>query len=398
MTTHKTRILIVGGGFGGIKAAQELDKSGLFDVTLLSNHTHFRYNPSLYHTATGGLAVESNIPLATLFQNTNVTLEQGEAAKLDRKTKTIHTKDGRGLRYDTLILSLGMVTNYFGIKGLADYSYGIKTPEEARRFKRHLHQQLMDEHKPDLNYIVVGGGPTGIELAGALPDYLHRIMRAHGVRRKNIRIELVEAAPHLVPRLPKRMGKRIEKQLQSLGIKLMLGKAVQGETANALMIDGKPIQSRTVVWTAGQANVPFFKDNGFTLTDRGKVSVDPYLQAEPDIYVLGDNNNTMYSGMAQTALHNASFVAHNLIRHVHGRAPKPYKPKKPVYVLPAGPHWAAVLWGTLQFYGRAGWVLRSLADLVGFHDVEPWWRATEQWMTEFGTQEECPVCITHQEG
>jgi NADH dehydrogenase FAD-containing subunit len=163
------------------------------------------------------------------------------------------------------------------------------------------------------------------------------------------------------------------------------------------MVGGKPLPSHTVVWTAGQANVPFYKNNHFTLTERGKVAVDEYLQAEPDIYVLGDNNNTMYSGMAQTALTDGTFVARNLQRQSVVQKPQAYKPIKPVYVLPAGPHWAAVLWGRVQLYGRIGWVLRSLADLVGFHDVEPWWRATNQWMTEFGGQEDCPVCVTHPE-
>lgn len=391
--THKKHILIVGGGFGGIKAALELERAGGFTITLLSNNQNFRYNPSLFHTATGGLAVQSNIPLSQLFRGKNVQLEYGEAKQLDRKAKAIKTTDGRTYHFDMLILSLGMITNYFGIKGLPEYSYGIKTLEEAERFKQHLHKQLTDDGKPDLNYVIVGGGPTGIELAGALPEYLHRIMKAHGVRNKRINIELVEAAPQLVPRLPKRIGKAIEHQLKRLGIKLILGQAVQGETADALMVGGKPLKSHTVVWTAGQANTPFFKENNFNLTDRGKVAVDEYLQAEPHVYVLGDNNNTAYSGMAQTALHNAVFVARNIVRERDGKKPRRYKPKKPSYVLPAGPQWAAVLWKGLQFYGLPGWMFRSAADWIGFHDVEPWWRATEQWMTEFGKQEECPVCI-----
>jgi NADH:ubiquinone reductase (H+-translocating) len=391
--THKKHILIVGGGFGGIKAALELERAGGFTITLVSNNPNFRYNPSLYHTATGGMAVQSNIPLTHLFAGKNVQLEQGEARELNRQAKTIKTVDGRSFHYDILILSLGMVTNYFGIKGLPEYSYGIKTLEEAERFKQHLHQQLIEDGKPDLNYVVVGGGPTGIELAGALPGYLQSIMRAHGIRTKRINIELVEAAPHLVPRMPEHMSKAIEYRLKYLGIKLILGQAVQGETADALHVGGRALKSHTVVWTAGQANAPFFKENAFTLTDHGKVAVDEHLQAEPDIYVLGDNNNTTYSGMAQTALHDATFVARNVVRAHEGKKPKHYKPKKPTYVLPAGPHWAAVLWKGVQLYGRIGWALRSAADWIGFHDLEPWWRATEQWMTEFGNQEECPICV-----
>lgn len=394
--TQSKRVLIVGGGFAGVKAGLELAGNPQFNVTLLSNNPNFRYNPSLFHTATGGLAMQSIIPLERIFKGKDITLEQGEATTVERESKTIKTRDGRTFHYDTLILALGMVVNYFGIKGLDTYSYGIKTVEEAERFKAHLHQQLLEDKKPDLNYIIVGGGPTGIELAGALPQYLRGVMKNHGLRQRRVKVSLVEAAPHLVPRLPKHMGRKIEKQLRSLGIRLYLGKSVQGETANKLMVDGKPLESQTVVWTAGQANVPFFKENHFKLSERGKVVVDAYLQAEPSVYVLGDNNNTPYSGMAQTALFDAKFVAANLKREAEGKRLKTYKPKKPIYVLPAGPQWAAVLWGRIQLFGWIGWVLRSLADLVAFHDLEPWWRATEQWMTEFGTQEDCPYCAPKQ--
>jgi NADH:ubiquinone reductase (H+-translocating) len=394
--TNTKQVLIIGGGFAGIKTALELCKDDQFSITLLTDNPNFRYNPTLYHTATGGIRGESNIPLASLFQDKSVNVVEGKAIKLDRSKKAVHTTDGQAHHYDMLVLALGMVTNYFGIKGMPEYSYGIKSLDEAIRFKKHLHQQLIDEHQPDLNYIIVGGGPTGIELAGALPEYLHHIMRAHGIKHKAIHIDLVEASPHLVPRLPKRMGTAIERQLRHSGVKLYLGKSVGGETADTLMIDGQPLPSHTVVWTAGMANAPFYKENDFKLSERGKVLVDQYLQAEPDIYVLGDNNNTQYSGMAQTALHDAACVSQNLIRQANGKKPRSYKPKKPIYVMPAGPKWAAVLWGNIQLYGRIGWMLRSVADLIAFHDIEPWWAAAEQWVTEFSTQEECPTCATGQ--
>jgi NADH dehydrogenase len=395
--TDKKQVLIVGGGFGGIKAAIDLSKDDRFSVSLLSDSEDFRYNPTLYRTATGGMRAESNIPLVTIFHDRPVGLIKGRAVKINREEKTVVTTDGQIFHYDILVLALGMVTNYFGIKGLPEYSYGIKSLEEAMRFKKHLHQQMTDDHQPDLNYIIVGGGPTGIELAGALPEYLHRIMKAHKIRHKAIHIDLVEAAPHLVPRLPKRMGRSIEKQLRKTGVKLYLGKAVGGETADGLMIDGQKIPSHTVIWTAGMANSPFFKENGFVLTDRGKVEVSEFLSAELDIYVLGDNNSTQYSGMAQTALLDGQFVASNLIRAADGLQPRSYKARKPVYVLPAGPQWAAVQWQNVEFYGRFGWMLRSMADFVAYHDLEPWWLAAEQWMTEFGTEEDCPTCATWRE-
>jgi len=392
MKNDHTRVLIVGGGFGGIKTALELCKRDDLDVTLLTDQPNFHYYPTLYHTATGGTEAQSSIPLARLFDGQRLTIAHGKAARLDRKKKQLTTEDKQHFGYDILVLSLGSVPNYFDIEGIEEFSYNIITPESARRFKAHLHQQLVDQHKPDLNYIVVGAGPTGIELSGALAGYLKEIMKAHGIRHKSVHIDLVEAAPKILPRMPDSMSKAIAKRLRSLGITLYLSQKVEGQTANALTVNGKPIQSHTVVWNAGMATNPFFKQNDFSLTERGKVVVDDYLQSSDDTYVIGDNAATTYSGMAQTALYDALFVSDNIIRQLDGQLMKRYTPKTPIYVIPVGEKWAAVLWGKRQIYGLAGWMLRLAADLVAFKDYEPWWRAGKQWMTEFESDDDCPTC------
>jgi len=389
----KEKVLIVGGGFGGVKTALELAESDKFDITVVSDRDEFRYYPTLYHTTTGGSKANSSIPLSRLFLGKSITFVQGQAVTMDRRAKTVTLADKQVLSYDTAVLALGVVTNYFGIDGLAEFSYGIKSQEEAQRLKAHLHQQLFDEHKPDLNYVIIGAGPTGIELSGALPHYLKRIMKNHGIKHKAIHIDLIEAAPRLLPRMPKDTSRMVQRQLKRLGIKLYVGQAVQGETADELTVNGKPIRSHTVIWTAGVTNNPFFKDNAFTITTRGKVSVDAYLQTEDNVFVVGDNANTPFSGMAQTAIHDGSFVAENLIRRAEGKTMKSYKVKKPITVIPAGERWAIVLWGKARLYGWIGWLLREAGDLVGFHDYQPWPKAVEQWLTEFDTQESCPTCL-----
>ncbi len=387
------QILIVGGGFGGVKAALELAKRPEdFEITLVSEHEHFRYYPELYHTATGGLRTQTSIRLRDIFAGKNITFLKAKAERLHREAKAIETNDGQKLNYDILILALGVVTNYFGIKGLQEYSYGIKSPEEAAEFKAELHKQLTDEHAPDKHYVIVGAGPTGIELAGALPGYMKKIIANHGVKHRAIHIDLIEAAPRLLPRSPTSTSRAVRRQLKKLGIKLYLGQAVQGETADALTINGKPLTSHTVVWTAGMANNPFFEANKFAVNDRHKVLVDEFMKAEDEIYVIGDNAATPYSGMAQTALYDASFVVNNLKRDLAGEELERYKPKQPISIIPAGPNWAAVDWGRFHFTGRKGWLLRQAADLVAFHDLEPWWKATEQWFTEFAEQENCEIC------
>ena len=389
---HKHHVLIVGGGFGGIKAALELSKQPGVAVTILSDQPDFRYYPTLYHTATGGLRSQSSIRLRDILPEDKVTIAHGTAKTLDRDHQKIHTKEGHVIPYDTLILALGSVTNYFGIKGLEQYAYGIKSSSEALRFKKHLHDQLTADHAPDLNYIIVGGGPTGIELAGSLPHYIRWMMKKHGIKRRAVHIDLIEAAPRLLPRSPKTTSRAVRRRLRNLKVRLYLGEAVQGETADSLMVSGKPMLSHTVVWTAGTAINHFFADNNFAMSEHHRVNVDSFLRAEPHIYVLGDNASTPYSGMAQTALYDAVFVVKNLVRTWHNKQPIPYKPKQPATVIPVGPYWATVDWGLLHVSGLVGWLLREAADWVGFHDYLPWWKATEQWATEFAEEESCKIC------
>lgn len=388
----KEKVLVVGGGFGGVKTALELADNPHFVVSLLSDQTDFRYYPTLYHTATGGSRANSSISLKTLFKNKNVTLLHGTAVTIDRKAKTITTEDNVSYVYDTLVIGLGVVTNYFGIPGLPEYSYSIKSQDEVERLKMHLHQQLISDHQPDLNYVVIGAGPTGIELSGVLPAYLREIMKRHGLPERKVHVDLIEAAPRLLPRLPKDTGRAVQKRLKKLNVKIYMNSIVQAQTADELTVSGKPIRSHTVIWTAGVTNHPFFSANHFVMMGRGKVGVDTYLQAEENIYVIGDNANTPYSGLAQTALYDGEFVANNLKRRAAGKDMRSYKAKKCVTVIPAGDKWAAVIYGDLRLYGWIGHALRSAADLIGFHDLEPWSKATKQWLTEFSHQESCQVC------
>jgi len=327
-----------------------------------------------------------------LLKKTNVKFVGGKVEALDRPSKTLTFADKKTLQYDRLVMALGVVTNYFGIPGLPEFSYGIKSIGEAEELKKHLHQQITDEGKPDLNYVIVGGGPTGIELAGSLGTYLHFIMQKHGVADRKVHIDLVEGNKHLMPRLPKTVSKAIERRLRRLGVTLYLGKAVEGETADALSVSGKPIRSHTVVWTAGQANNPFFDHNAFVLSPRKKVVVDEFLRAEKDIFVIGDNAETVHSGMAQTALYDAEFVAHNMVKEAENEPKLAYRPKKPVYVMPAGPMWAAVEWGNTHLYGKLGWFLREAGDFVAFTDIEPLPDAAVQWAHVLQEQHLCETC------
>jgi NADH dehydrogenase len=390
----KHNIVIVGGGFGGTKAALELARDHRFNVTLIHNQPDFSYYPTMYETATGVSKRVASIPLEEIFSELPINLVQDTVVDIDRHSQTVITALKSNFHYDGLILSLGVETNYFHIEGLQEFAYGIKSISDAERFKDHLHKQIIEEGKADINYVVVGAGPTGVELAGVLPDYVRKISKHHGLSPKNLHVDLIEAAPRVLPRSPKDLSRRVASHLKKVGVKLYLNTAVQAETADQLMVNNKPIRSHTVVWTSGVSNSPFFTDHGFQISDKHKVRVDQFLQAEHGIYVIGDNSDTPYSGMAQTAVYDGVFVANNIKKIASGQDPDPYKAKKPIYVFAAGHNWSAVLWGPVRFYGRKASWLRKMADLLGYHDYEPWKLATQRLMAESSNEESCPICAT----
>lgn len=388
------KIVIAGGGFAGVRLARQLAHRRDVHITLVSDRDSFAYYPQLYHAATGGVRSESTIPLAELFAGSGVELVIDSATAFDPKAATLTTAAKRVLPYDYLAFGLGNVTNYFGITGLEEYSYNIKSIEGAERFKQHLHRELIERKQPEAHYVVVGAGPTGVELAAALGKYIQRITKLHGVADPKYRIDLVEAAPKVLPRSSDAVSAQVQRRLEQLGVTVMTGAVVEGETANMLNLKGQAFTTQTVVWTAGVASNPFYKQNEqrFTLGKGNHVQVDEYLQAANGIYVMGDNAATPFSGLAQTAIHDADFVAADIGRRLDGKLRPPYKPKRPIGVTPVGHGWAVVEWGKLHFAGYPGWLLRRAADLVAYHDIERWPAAISVWLREPRREDDCPTC------
>jgi NADH dehydrogenase len=372
-------ILVVGGGFGGVKASLELAKHKSNTVTLISSDDNFQYYPTLFSTATGHDYRESWVPLETVFKGiANVKVVIDTATAVDVQKKAVTARSGTEYGYDKVIFALGSITTYFGIEGLDVYAYGIKSEDEIRKFQMHLWKEMSDGSDTEKNYVIIGGGPTGVELAGALGEYL-KVLREHfGIHKKTLHISLIEAAPRLLPRLSEQTSKRALRQLKKLGVHVETNKKVEKETADELIVNGRPIKTQTVIWTSGVMNVPFYKQNEtqFVLNERGKVTVDEFMRSSEHVYVIGDNAGTPYAGLAQTALHDAIFVA----GHIMGASNK-YKAKLPPCVIPVGHNWALFEWGKLRFGGILGHFMHRMANLIGYHDILPigWsisaWRA-----------------------
>lgn len=387
------RVIIVGGGFGGVRAALNLANKKGFAVKLLSGQSYFEYHAALYRSATGRSPLEVAIPLVDFFAYAkNVEVVKDTVTGLDSERQLINGQTGTHYPYDTLILALGSITEYYGIRGLQEYSYGVKSIQEALKLKRHLHEQLLDK-KAESNYVVIGGGATGIELAGEMASYLKAVRRRHQVVEQ-FKVDLIEASPRVVMSLPQSYSKAIQKRLQQLGINIYLDTTVKAESVEGISLPNGQIQTHTVVWTAGTTNNPFFAQfpKIFKLGSNQRVKIDRHLRVTPEIFVIGDSADTPFSGMAQTALHDANFVTNNLFRQAKGLSYRSYSPKRPIYAIPVGRHWAVVLWGKVQITGILGWVLRRLADLRLYVAFLPFSKALTIWRYGFVDEEICRVC------
>lgn len=387
------KVVIVGGGFAGVKAARELAGDNRFRVALVSDREDFEYHAALYRSATGRSALQVAVPLVEILARTNIELLHDAVVAIDAKQKTVKTKNGKVLSYDDLLLAPGAVTAYFGISGLSEFSYNIKTIDEAMRLKDHLHKELTQGHKPDLHYVVVGAGPSGVELAGELVSYLRRLRKNHRSRTP-FHVDLVEAAPRILPTLPEHVSRRVAARLKQLGVTIYTSTAVKGETAQKLQLPHGNIDTHTVIWTAGLTNDPLFggHPNLFSTGKGGKVEVDEHLSAGDGIWVLGDSADTVKTGWAQTAVYDGAYVARNLKRAAAGQTLAAYNPPEPIGAIPVGPSWCAYSAGSTTVYGYRGWLLRRWSDLKLYRAVMPLPLALRSWWMGSKVEESCPDC------
>lgn len=375
-------VTIVGGGFGGVKAALELAKNKRNTITLITDKPKFQHYPALYSSATGRSHVQSWVPLGEIFGSyENVRVYIDKIKTIDPEKKQLIGESGVEYAYKTCILALGSVTTYFGIKGLDTYAYGIKSQEEIKRLKQHIYQDVAERSTVDKQYVIVGGGPTGVELASSLGDYVLRLCRKYHVRRRSVKITLIEASPRILPRMSEVTSQKVAARLKKLGVKIETGRTVESASAKGLVVSGVPVESQTVIWTSGVANNPFYAENEkwFTFAPNHKVVVDNYFKARDGVYVIGDNADTPFSGLAQIAVRNGHALAKNLERRAAGKPMKKYSHATPPVVIPVGGWWAAFEWKSLRFYGWPAGVIRRAADLVGYADILPLPRAISKW-------------------
>ncbi len=378
-----TSILIVGGGFGGVSAAKALAKKNLPDVSirLVDPKSYFEYHAALYRFVTGRSPMEVCIPYRDIFAGTPVDIVTDRIESIDLAAKKASGSSGSEYRYDYLILAIGCETSYFGIPGIQELAYGLKSANEAVRLKNHISDvfrnapgALPDDKNPLLHLVIVGGGASGVELAGELGGYTANIAKKSGVDPSLVTIDIIEGSSRLLPQLSASVSEKVEKRLRTLGVNIFLNRLVQKEDVRQVYLKDMQMKTKTVVWTAGTGGCSLLKSIAGLSTDkRCRIEVDEQLRAHghKDVFVLGDAAATKYSGMAQTALRDGAFAANVIEADIQNRSLPVYEPVAPEYAVPVGPKWAAVSVGRMQFFGRIGWILRRSADFKVFLALLP---------------------------
>jgi NADH dehydrogenase len=388
-------LVIAGGGFAGARLARLLGKQKGLNITLINDSPDFRYSPALYRTVTGIKLGTARLPLEwMLLDANNVNIITGRVKKIHKESKRIKLEDGQTIDYDYAVLALGSVTTYFGISGLDNHSFGVKSFEEVAELRHHIHDKLTDKDVQEQNYVIAGAGPTGVEVAGGLSNYLKKINKKHKVRKSKVNIYLVEAGPRILPQLTERGSRLAQKRLEKLGVTILTNTAVKSETVNNLRTSAGLIKTHNVIWTAGTTNNPFFKDNEveFEFDKRGKVIANKRLQVDSGLYVCGDNVSTPFSGLAQTAIWHANFIAKDIKARLKSKKRKNQKDSYPITVIPIGNAYSILRYRNLVLHGRYISLIRRIADIIGYTDIMGPLRALTIWSNSDKTEEHCRIC------
>jgi NADH dehydrogenase len=292
-------IVVVGGGFGGVKTALELSNKPSVHVTLLVANNNFEYHGALYRTATGRSPLEVIIPLRDIFkQSKNVEIILDKMSSINAQKQYITSETGNTYRYDKAVLSLGNVVNYFGIEGMENNSFAINMITSNIAL-RHALVKLFKTHKHP-KIVIVGAGPSGVELAGELQNFASMVSERYGKTAARVDAVLIEGTDKVLPLMGERVAKIALKRLQSLGVEVMLNTRVNMCQPGKICLESRDLSADIIVWTAGSKPVDIYASQPevFKL-DRGRVVVDDYLRASgrEAIYVIGDNASTKYTGM-----------------------------------------------------------------------------------------------------
>ena len=386
MTEPLPRIVIVGGGFAGLWAARELRRAPV-GVTLVDRNNYHTFFPLLYQVAAAELQPGDIVhPIrAILRKQRNASFLLGEVSGVDFDRQVVKTSNG-DIAYDHLLLATGSTTDYFGVDGAEAHAFPLRTLEEAIQLRNHLLQRVEAAHvahgaerRRDLTFAVVGGGPTGVEFAGALQELINGPLAKDHVDLDltGSRTILLEAGPRLLAAFPEKLSAYANRRLERMGVEVRTGAAVVAVDSNGLDLDdGGRLEAGTVVWAAGIAGEPDVASWGLPTGRAGRIPIEPTLQLSehPEVWVAGDVALTHQPVpmVAQNAMQQGRLAASNMVRFINGEALEAYRYRDYGVMAVIGRNSAvAHFGGRWRFRGYPAWLMwlgLHLIKLIGFRN------------------------------
>jgi NADH dehydrogenase len=384
----RPHVVIVGGGFGGLAAARGL--RGLpVDVTLVDRKNHHVFQPLLYQVATAGLSpAEIASPIRRILRRqANARVLLGEVTAIDTAGRRVRLERGE-LGYDFLLLAPGVTHSYFGHDAWEAHAPGLKTIEDALEIRRRalfaFEQAECDEDREArrqwLTFAVIGGGPTGVEMAGAFAE-IARHSLARDFRRidpRAARVVLVEAGPRVLPAYPEELSESARLQLEALGVQVWTGAAVTGLADGVIEVGADRLAARTVVWAAGVQGSPLARSLGAPLDRAGRVRVAANLSVPgcPGVFVIGDlasleQDGRGVPGVAPAAMQMGAHAAANVARALGGEPLVPFRYRDKGWLATVGRRRGVAVFGALRLSGLLAWLAWlaiHIFFLVGFRN------------------------------
>ena len=366
-TSAKPKVVILGAGFGGLTAARAL--AGKADVIVVDRHNFQTFLPLLYQVSTAGLAADHVVhPIRGALRKTNIKFRMGSPISIDHKNKNIKLDSSEVLEFDHLIVALGSVTADFGVPGVTEHGLGMKNIHEAITIRAEVMRRCEDlcrfEDETRLSIAVVGGGPTGVEMAGALAELkrgpLHHDM-AHAA--DHIDIYLIEAGSRILPMFDEKLSARATRDLQKLGVHVRTDTAVREIKSRQIVIkNGEPIPAEVTVWAAGVKGEPTAIALNLPLAGT-RVASGPTLQVTnyPHIWAIGDISGAIapdgrfYPMVAPVALQQGKFVASQILAVANGQPLREFKYRDKGSMATIGRHKAVVQVRNFKMAGAPAW-------------------------------------------
>ncbi len=413
--TGKHRVVIIGGGFGGLSAAQALQGADV-EITLIDRRNHHLFQPLLYQVATTALSPsEIAWPIRQLVRSRpEITTLLGEVTGVDSAAKHVVLDDDTTVPYDSLIIATGARHAYFGHDDWEPHAPGLKSLEDATAMRRQLllaFEQAEREADPDkrkalLTFVLIGGGPTGVELAGAIIELARTTLRAdfRTIHPEDARVLLIEGGQRVLPNFRENLSAYALKALQKLGVEVALGQPVTQVEAGAVTYGATTVKAATILWAAGVLASPAAKWLGVEADRAGRIKVEPDLSVpgHPEIFAVGDtvtvvSNGKPVPGVGDAAKQGGRHAARVIVARLRGETPPTFRYSHAGDIATIGRSAAVIDFGWIQLTGWIGWWAWGLAHIYFLIGIKNRVSVALSWLWIYLTGHRSARLITYSE-